>query len=208
VSITSTWQYAFHPSTHIHSDNKHGSVNTLRKLWAHQLENSDLIPGRDRDFSLLHSIQISSWAHPASYPMGTGGSFPRVKLLRHEANHLPQSSADCKNARGYTSISLHEFVAQCLIKHRNNFMFYPDSNKSMGPAIYYKKLTIYIIPCRTKYCPQNFFSKICNLHFSLKLIQMHCVTHLKLFCGHVRWAQCSASSSLLSPQSLSPSQSQ
>jgi hypothetical protein len=32
-----------------------------------------------KDFSLLHSIQTDSGAHPASYPMGTGGSFPGGK---------------------------------------------------------------------------------------------------------------------------------
>jgi hypothetical protein len=35
-----------------------------------------LIPGRAGDFPLLHSIQTGSGAHPASYPVGTGGSFP------------------------------------------------------------------------------------------------------------------------------------
>jgi hypothetical protein len=28
-----------------------------------------------QDFSLLHVVQTGSGAHPASYPMGTGGSF-------------------------------------------------------------------------------------------------------------------------------------
>jgi hypothetical protein len=28
-----------------------------------------------KDFSLLHSVQTDSGAHPASYSMGTGGSF-------------------------------------------------------------------------------------------------------------------------------------
>jgi hypothetical protein len=32
-----------------------------------------------RDFSLLHSIQTSSGDHPASYPVGIRGSFPRDK---------------------------------------------------------------------------------------------------------------------------------
>jgi hypothetical protein len=30
-------------------------------------------------FSLLHVVQIGSGAHPTSYPMGTGGSFPGSK---------------------------------------------------------------------------------------------------------------------------------
>jgi hypothetical protein len=33
-----------------------------------------------QDFSLLHSIQTGTWAHPASCPMGTGGSFPGGKV--------------------------------------------------------------------------------------------------------------------------------
>jgi hypothetical protein len=32
-----------------------------------------------RSFSLHHRIQNDSGAHPASYPMGTGGSFPGGK---------------------------------------------------------------------------------------------------------------------------------
>jgi hypothetical protein len=32
-----------------------------------------------KDFSLLHSVQTGSGAHAASYPVGTGGSFPRGK---------------------------------------------------------------------------------------------------------------------------------
>jgi hypothetical protein len=33
------------------------------------------------DFSLLHSIQAGSLAHPAPYPMGNRGSPPGVKCL-------------------------------------------------------------------------------------------------------------------------------
>jgi hypothetical protein len=32
-----------------------------------------------QDFSLLHSVQTDSGAHPASYPMHTGGSGPGGK---------------------------------------------------------------------------------------------------------------------------------
>jgi hypothetical protein len=32
-------------------------------------------PGMGKIFSLLHSVQTGSEADPASYPMGTGGSF-------------------------------------------------------------------------------------------------------------------------------------
>jgi hypothetical protein len=36
-------------------------------------------PAAARDFSLLHGVQTGSEAHPASYPMGAGGSFPGSK---------------------------------------------------------------------------------------------------------------------------------
>jgi hypothetical protein len=47
------------------------------------------------DFSLLHSAQAGSGADSASYPMGTGGSFPRGK--GHEADSSPPSSAEVRN---------------------------------------------------------------------------------------------------------------
>jgi hypothetical protein len=48
------------------------------------------------NFSLHHSVQNASGAHPASYPMGTRGSFPGVKRPRREADHSPPSSAEVK----------------------------------------------------------------------------------------------------------------
>jgi hypothetical protein len=33
-----------------------------------------------RNFSLRHRVQTGSEAHSASYPMGTGGSFPEGKV--------------------------------------------------------------------------------------------------------------------------------
>jgi hypothetical protein len=46
---------------------------------------------------LLHSIQIGSDAHPASYPMGTEGFSPGVKQPGREANNSPPSSTEVKN---------------------------------------------------------------------------------------------------------------
>jgi hypothetical protein len=48
------------------------------------------------EFSLLHVAQTGSGAHPASYPMGTGGSFPSVKRPGREADHSPPASAEVK----------------------------------------------------------------------------------------------------------------
>jgi hypothetical protein len=39
------------------------------------LDGRGSIPGRDKIFSLLHIVQISSGAYTASYPKGTGGAF-------------------------------------------------------------------------------------------------------------------------------------
>jgi len=44
----------------------------------------------------LHSVQTGSEAQPASYPMGTVGSFLRVKRQGREADHSPPSSVEVK----------------------------------------------------------------------------------------------------------------
>jgi hypothetical protein len=61
------------------------------------------------------------WVHPASYPMDTRVSFPGVKRPVREADHLPTSSAEVKNAWSYTSAPQYVFMAWCLVKHRDNF---------------------------------------------------------------------------------------
>jgi hypothetical protein len=48
-------------------------------------------------FSVLHSVQTGSEAHPASYPIGTARPFfPGVMQSGREADHLPPSSAELK----------------------------------------------------------------------------------------------------------------
>jgi hypothetical protein len=64
------------------------------------------------DFNKLHA-QNGSGAYPASYPVGTKGSFPRVNRPGREADHSPPSSAEVKNAWRYTSappVCLHGVV--------------------------------------------------------------------------------------------------
>jgi hypothetical protein len=41
-----------------------------------------------QEFSLLHVVHTGSGAHPASYKMGTGASFPEVKRPGREPDHL------------------------------------------------------------------------------------------------------------------------
>jgi hypothetical protein len=45
----------------------------------YRLKTEIRFPAGARDFSLFHSIQTGFGAHPASYPIGTGGSFPKGK---------------------------------------------------------------------------------------------------------------------------------
>jgi hypothetical protein len=51
---------------------------TSKKLWF--------------DFWQGQNMQTGSGAHPASFSVGTEESFPRMKLLEHEADHSPPSS--------------------------------------------------------------------------------------------------------------------
>jgi hypothetical protein len=74
-------------------------------------------------FSLHHSVQNGSGAHPASYLIGTTGSFLGSKELEREADHSPPSNAEVKNAWSYTSTPQYAFMAWCLVKHRDNFTF-------------------------------------------------------------------------------------
>jgi hypothetical protein len=69
-------------------------------------------------FSLHHHVHNGARAHPASYPMGTRGSFSGG-----EADHSPPSSAEVKYAWNYTSTPQYVFIAWCLVKHRDNFTF-------------------------------------------------------------------------------------
>jgi hypothetical protein len=50
------------------------------------------------DFSSSPCVQTGCGAHPASYLMGTGGSFPGGKARPgRDADHSPPSSAKVKN---------------------------------------------------------------------------------------------------------------
>jgi hypothetical protein len=54
-------------------------------------------PTEAEDFSSSLCIQTGSEAHPASYTVGTGGSFPGGKAQPGcDADHSPPSSAEVK----------------------------------------------------------------------------------------------------------------
>jgi hypothetical protein len=58
----------------------------------------------EEDFSSNLCVQTGSGAHPASYTMGTGGSFPGGKARPgRDADHSAPSSAEVKKEWGYTS---------------------------------------------------------------------------------------------------------
>jgi hypothetical protein len=42
----------------------------------------------------ITKLQNGSGAHPASYPMGTRGSFPAIERPGRESDHSPPSSAE------------------------------------------------------------------------------------------------------------------
>jgi hypothetical protein len=55
------------------------------------------IPDRGRGSLLYRLLPAGSGAHPASYTMGTGGSFPGGKARPgRDADHWPPSSAEVK----------------------------------------------------------------------------------------------------------------
>jgi hypothetical protein len=62
------------------------------------LDNRGSIPDRGRRFFSSPYVQTGSGAHPASYPMGTGGPFPGGKARPgRDTDHSPPSSAEVKN---------------------------------------------------------------------------------------------------------------
>jgi len=57
-------------------------------------------------FSLIQKCPGQLWGPPSLLFHGYQGSFPRVKELEHEVNHLPPSSTKVKNEWRNTSASL------------------------------------------------------------------------------------------------------
>jgi hypothetical protein len=53
-------------------------------------------PAGTENFSLHHRVQNVSGTHPASYRMGSRGSFLGGKTAGREADHSPPSSAEIK----------------------------------------------------------------------------------------------------------------
>jgi hypothetical protein len=88
-----------------------------------------------QEFSLLHVVQTGSRTHPASYPMGTGDSFPEVKQPGREADHSPPTNADVKRMWVYTSTPPQVFMAYCLISYAEG-QIYLTFNVTTVPEIW------------------------------------------------------------------------
>jgi len=63
-------------------------------------------------YSFRHCVQTGSGAHPVSYPMGIGASYPRGKSSRG----APPPSAQIKNAWSWTSTPPYVSIEWCLVK--------------------------------------------------------------------------------------------
>jgi hypothetical protein len=72
----------------------------------------------------IHRGQTGLGAHPASYPMGFRGPSLEVNRPGREAYHSPPSSAEVKECVELYLHSQYVFLAWCLVKHRENFIFF------------------------------------------------------------------------------------
>jgi hypothetical protein len=83
------------------------------------------LPAGAGNYPLHHRIQTGSGAHPASFPIGSGSSFPGGKTAG--AWSSPLTSTYCRGQRKYSYNSTppppYVFMACCLVKHRDNFTF-------------------------------------------------------------------------------------
>jgi hypothetical protein len=90
----------------------------IRRAGVAQAHSDCLLHGRPRGRSsshgrgknFLHIVQTGSGVHPASYPMGTGGSLPGGKAAEARS-YLPPISAKVKKTWIYISIPPYTFMA-------------------------------------------------------------------------------------------------
>jgi hypothetical protein len=95
LKCTITSKFRFHSSLHS-SRRSSGSIVSDYGLDDRAIEVRS--PTGAEDSSSSPCVQNGSGAHPASYPMGTGGSFPGGKARPgRDADRSPPSSAEVKN---------------------------------------------------------------------------------------------------------------
>jgi hypothetical protein len=79
---------------------------------------------KEINFSFFHVVQIGSAAHRASYTMGTGGYFSKIKRPGREADRLPSSDAEVNNGGAIPPFpQISSWRGTYLIEYRDNFMF-------------------------------------------------------------------------------------
>jgi hypothetical protein len=80
-------------------------------------------PAGAGNFSLHDRVQNGSGAHPASYPIGTRGSFPGGKAAGQLTTH-PHLVPRSKNEWSYTSTPQYTFMAWCSVKAQGQLYLY------------------------------------------------------------------------------------
>jgi hypothetical protein len=76
------------------------------------------------NFCPWHCIQTGSGAHPTSYPVGIGSSFPGCKAARLRSWSLTFIKCWCQRmCGGILPLPKYVFMAWCLVKHKKNFTF-------------------------------------------------------------------------------------
>jgi hypothetical protein len=88
-----TFYRVFHVNPIVRMSPVAQSVQYLTADWAAGVRS----PTQAEDFPSNLCVQTGSGPHPASYTMGTGGSFPGGKARPgRDADHSPSSSAEVK----------------------------------------------------------------------------------------------------------------
>jgi hypothetical protein len=104
--------------THVRS--RDSSVGTATSYGLDDRKIGDRFPVGAGNFSLRHHVQTRSGAHPASYPLGTGGSLAGGKAAG--ARSWPLTSTHCRAQRMRGPLPpLPQYVF--IVKHRDSFTF-------------------------------------------------------------------------------------
>jgi hypothetical protein len=114
------------PKAKCNAESRDSSVGIAIRLWAGRSvyrDDRSSIPGRGWEFFCSPPGPDGLWTHPASYPMGIGGSYTGLKRPGSEADHSPPSRAEVKNTWSYNSTPPYTFTEWCLVKHRDEITF-------------------------------------------------------------------------------------
>jgi hypothetical protein len=129
-------------------------------------------PAGTGNFSLHHRVQNGSGAYPASYPMGTRGSFPGGKAAGAWSWPLVPRS---KNEWNYTSTPEYAFMTWCLVKAQGQFylyLYWPHLITRLYSCRFSKQKLLYFI----FYHLANTSNCMCILRYFDSLIYLQCKT--------------------------------